>query len=69
MSKLTLDALKQRADAVASKDLLSQISGGQQNDCHDEEDTNTSDTPHNEVKIDATDTKYNHQVPKEFPPK
>lgn len=37
MSKLTLDALKQRADAVASKDLLSQISGGQQNDCHDEE--------------------------------
>lgn len=34
MSKLTLDALKSKADAVASNDLLATISGGTENDCH-----------------------------------
>ena len=34
--KLTLDALKERADAVASEELLSTISGGTENDCHEE---------------------------------
>lgn len=34
MSKLTLDALKSKADAVASNDLLATISGGNENDCH-----------------------------------
>lgn len=37
MSKLTLDALKGRAGAVASTDLLNSISGGLENDCHTEE--------------------------------
>ena len=37
MSKLSLDALKQRADSVATEDLLKSISGGIQNACHDED--------------------------------
>ena len=35
MSKLTLDALKERAESVASEDLLLSISGGTENACHD----------------------------------
>lgn len=34
MSKLTLDALKDRAESVASEDLLLSISGGTENACH-----------------------------------
>ena len=34
MSKLTLDALKERVEAVASEDLLNSISGGTENACH-----------------------------------
>ncbi|TXK72526.1 hypothetical protein [Mesonia sp. HuA40] len=34
MSKLTLDALKSRAEATASNELLATISGGTENDCH-----------------------------------
>jgi hypothetical protein len=36
MSKLSLDALKERAKAVASEELLNSISGGTENSCHDE---------------------------------
>jgi hypothetical protein len=36
MSKLSLDALKERAEAVASTDLLNTISGGTENSCHPE---------------------------------
>lgn len=32
--KLSLDTLKERAEAVASKDLLATISGGTENACH-----------------------------------
>ncbi len=35
MSKLSLEALKMRAEAVASEDLLATISGGTENACHD----------------------------------
>ena len=35
MNKLSLDALRERAEAVASEDLLATISGGTQNACHD----------------------------------
>lgn len=35
MKKLSLDALKERAEAVASEELLGTISGGRQNACHD----------------------------------
>ncbi|MEG2078413.1 hypothetical protein [Chryseobacterium sp.] len=35
MNKLSLDALKQRAEAVASEDVLATISGGLENSCHD----------------------------------
>lgn len=34
MNKLSLDALKQRAEAVASEDVLATISGGLENSCH-----------------------------------
>lgn len=34
MSKLTLDALKERAGDVASDELLNSISGGTEDDCH-----------------------------------
>lgn len=34
MSKLTLEALRSRAEATASNDLLATISGGTENDCH-----------------------------------
>jgi len=37
--KLTLEALKERADAVASEELLLSISGGTDGDCHAEEET------------------------------
>ncbi len=33
--KLSLDALKERAEAVASDELLGSISGGTENSCHD----------------------------------
>ena len=35
MSKLSLDALKERAEATASTELMAAISGGQENACHD----------------------------------
>jgi hypothetical protein len=35
MSKLSLDALKNRAEAIASEELMSSISGGTENGCHD----------------------------------
>ena len=35
MSKLSLDALKMRAEATASEDLLATISEGTENVCHD----------------------------------
>lgn len=35
MSKLNLDALRMRAEAVASEELLASISGGTANSCHD----------------------------------
>lgn len=33
--KLSLDALKERAEAIASEELLSTISGGLEEACHD----------------------------------
>jgi len=33
--KLSLDALKERAEATASTELLASISGGTENSCHD----------------------------------
>ena len=33
--KLSFDALKDRAEATASMDLLATISGGTENDCHE----------------------------------
>ncbi len=35
MNKLSLDALKKRAEAIASEELLATISGGTENACHD----------------------------------
>lgn len=35
MSKLSLEALKERAGATASNELLETISGGLENTCHD----------------------------------
>lgn len=40
--KLTMDALKERADAVASEELLLTISGGTENACHDGESSGCS---------------------------
>ncbi len=34
MKKLSLDALKNRAEAIASEELMSSISGGTANSCH-----------------------------------
>lgn len=36
MTKLSLDVLRLRAEAVASEDLLATISGGMENACHPE---------------------------------
>lgn len=33
--KLSLEALKERAEATASEELLESISGGKMDDCHD----------------------------------
>lgn len=35
MSKLSFDALSQRAEQIASEELLNSINGGTENDCHD----------------------------------
>jgi len=35
MNKLSLEALKQRAEATTSKNLLATISGGTENCCHE----------------------------------
>ena len=35
MSKLSISALKERANAVASEELLNNITGGRENACHD----------------------------------
>lgn len=34
MSKLSLDALKNRAEAIASEELMNSITGGNTNKCH-----------------------------------
>jgi len=39
MSELNLEAFSQRADQVATEDLLSSINGGTEGDCHPEEDS------------------------------
>ena len=39
MSKLSFDALSQRADAIANEELLISINGGTQNLCHPNSDT------------------------------
>ena len=36
MTKLSFEALKQRAEAIASEDILMTISGGTENACHDD---------------------------------
>lgn len=36
MSKLSMDALRERAEAVASTELLNAISGGTESACHDD---------------------------------
>ena len=51
MSKLSLDALKERAGAVASEELLNTISGGTANACHDR------NYERNEAERDATWTR------------
>ncbi len=42
MSKLSLDALKERAEATASTELMAAISGGLENACHDGGSTTTT---------------------------
>ena len=51
MSKLNLDALKERAEATASTELLATISGGLDNACHD-----------TKVKDETADAYYNGQL-------
>ena len=45
MSKLSLDVLKERAEEVASEDLLNTISGGIENACHDYTIVSPADPP------------------------
>lgn len=45
MNKLSLDALRERAEAVASDDLLATISGGMENACHPNPDDLTGNLP------------------------
>lgn len=45
MTKLSLDALRLRAEAVASEDLLATISGGTENACHPNPDDLTGNLP------------------------
>ncbi len=37
MKRLSIDALKERAENVQNDALMAKISGGTENDCHDEE--------------------------------
>ena len=43
MSKLSLNALKQRVGAIASEELLATISGGTQDACHDSAGSSNDD--------------------------
>lgn len=43
--KLSLEALKERAEATASMDLLATISGGTDNACHDSATPKTREMP------------------------
>jgi hypothetical protein len=52
MSKLSLDALKERAEAIASEELMASINGGTQNSCHN----GTPSTP--AVTAPTTPVKY-----------
>ena len=54
MSKLSLDALKERAEAVASTDLLNTISGGTENSCHPGDSVET----YNQAKQDLYTTLF-----------
>lgn len=54
-----LDALAQRADQIASEDLLNSINGGTQNDCHDSS-SNDNTTETREVKVDNTEVDKPH---------
>lgn len=56
MNKLTLDALKERAEEVATEDLLAKISGGTDNDCHDSLPDPTDWDPTKAAPIDNTGT-------------
>lgn len=38
MSKLSLEAFSQKADQIATVDLLNSINGGTENDCHPNDD-------------------------------
>ncbi|MFA5555500.1 MAG: hypothetical protein WCY06_05670 [Flavobacteriaceae bacterium] len=55
MNKLSLEALKMRAEAIASEDLLATISGGTENSCHDggTEETTQPATPSTSWEIEA----------------
>lgn len=44
--KLSLDALKERAEATASTELMETISGGTANACHDKPKPKTESTAH-----------------------
>jgi len=58
MSKLTLNALKQRADSVVSGELLTAISGGMQNACHDSSGSgNPCDTPNDDPECEAQEVR------------
>ncbi len=54
MKKLSFEKLTALAENIASNELLEQITGGTENDCHDDADTSSgSSTPvlHLEAKI------------------
>lgn len=60
MSKLSLEALRMRAEAVASEDLMASISGGTENSCHN---TKPELPPNWETTIDRI-ARPKPQVPK-----
>jgi len=51
MSKLSLDALKERAEAIASEELLGTISGGLEEACHDFNDAMIMDAQNSQNSL------------------
>lgn len=51
MSKLSLEALRMRAESIVSEELMVSISGGTANACHNKKDVKIKDEREDAIKV------------------